>query len=105
RIAAHTNADDAARYREDDEVRAWLERDPITRLESYLTRRKVLTAQRARAASEQADRVASLMRDGLSRDLPADPADLFAHVYASPIPLLTEQAAMVADELDREGGD
>jgi 2-oxoisovalerate dehydrogenase E1 component alpha subunit len=38
RVAAHTNADDATRYRADDEVRAWLDRDPISRLETYLIR-------------------------------------------------------------------
>jgi pyruvate dehydrogenase E1 component alpha subunit len=104
RIASHTNADDAARYREDDEVKAWLDRDPITRLEAYLTKRGVLTAKRARAASEKADRLAAAMRDGLSSDVVADPADLFAHVYANPTPQLVAQAAMVADELDREDG-
>src|SRR5262249_19560816 len=36
RIEAHTNADDATRYRNADEVQAWLARDPITRLEAYL---------------------------------------------------------------------
>jgi 2-oxoisovalerate dehydrogenase E1 component alpha subunit len=42
------------------------------------------------------------MREGLSRDRPADPANLFAHVYATPTPQLVAQAAMVADELARE---
>ncbi len=36
RIEAHTNADDATRYRASKEVGEWLERDPITRLEAYL---------------------------------------------------------------------
>jgi 2-oxoisovalerate dehydrogenase E1 component alpha subunit len=102
RVAAHTNADDAARYRDEDEVKAWLARDPITRLETYLTRRGALTPERIRAANEQADRLAEAMREGLSRDEPVDPADLFAHVYARPTPQLAEQARMVADELERE---
>ncbi|MBX6750011.1 MAG: pyruvate dehydrogenase (acetyl-transferring) E1 component subunit alpha [Micromonosporaceae bacterium] len=102
RVAAHTNADDAARYRADDEVKAWLARDPIIRLESYLTRRGALTPEKISAATEQADRLAEAMREGLSRDEAANPADLFAHVYASPTPQLDEQARMVADELERE---
>ena len=36
RMEAHTNADDATRYRTSAEVSAWLERDPITRLDTYL---------------------------------------------------------------------
>ncbi|XGU18531.1 thiamine pyrophosphate-dependent enzyme [Rhodococcus sp. 3Y1] len=34
RIDAHTNADDATRYRDSAEVEAWLGRDPLPRLES-----------------------------------------------------------------------
>jgi 2-oxoisovalerate dehydrogenase E1 component alpha subunit len=102
RVAAHTNADDATRYRPDDEVAYWLERDPIRRVESYLTRRDRLTAERVRAAEERAERLTETLRAGLSRDEPVDPADLFAHVYARPTPQLTEQAALVADELARE---
>ncbi len=105
RVAAHTNADDASRYRADDEVQAWLERDPIVRLETYLTRQGLLTDEVAMAASEQAERVAARMRDGLSRDIEPDPADLFTHVYAVPTPQLVEQAALVADELSREPTD
>src|SRR6188472_2496387 len=36
RIEAHTNADDATRYRTDDEVAEWVARDPLSRLRTYL---------------------------------------------------------------------
>src|SRR5699024_11642153 len=36
RIQSHTNADDATRYRQDDEVDEWLARDPLTRMRTYL---------------------------------------------------------------------
>jgi pyruvate dehydrogenase E1 component alpha subunit len=36
RMGAHTTADDAGRYRADDEVEAWRLRDPIERLRVYL---------------------------------------------------------------------
>jgi pyruvate dehydrogenase E1 component alpha subunit len=39
RMADHTTADDAARYRSSDEVAAWGERDPILRLQRYMTAR------------------------------------------------------------------
>ena len=39
RIEAHTNADDATRYRSDAEVADWLARDPIDRLQKYLQAR------------------------------------------------------------------
>ena len=37
RIQPHTNADDAARYRDPAEVELWLARDPVDRLARYLT--------------------------------------------------------------------
>ena len=42
RMQAHTNADDATRYREDAEVQAWLAKDPVARMRAYLTRRGLL---------------------------------------------------------------
>jgi pyruvate dehydrogenase E1 component subunit alpha len=39
RMADHTTADDAARYRSPDEVAVWRARDPILRLERYMTKR------------------------------------------------------------------
>src|SRR5580692_2175000 len=43
RIEAHTNADDAGRYRESAEVETWLARDPVRRLEIYLRDQGMLT--------------------------------------------------------------
>jgi pyruvate dehydrogenase E1 component alpha subunit len=36
RLAAHSTADDWKRYRESEEVKGWLSKDPITRLRRYL---------------------------------------------------------------------
>jgi pyruvate dehydrogenase E1 component alpha subunit len=103
RIQAHTNADDATRYREDTEVAAWVARDPITRLETYLRERGLLTDDKLSEFAEEAERVATHVRDGLNRDVNPDPSELFAHVYAAPTSQLEEQAALVVDELRREG--
>jgi pyruvate dehydrogenase E1 component alpha subunit len=102
RMQAHTNADDAGRYRPPAEVAAWAHRDPLTRLESYLRTAGLLTEAAGRAAGEAADALAAHMRDGLNQDITPDPNDLFDHVYARRTPQLDEQAALVADELDRE---
>jgi len=103
RMQAHTNADDATRYRPDAEVAAWVERDPITRLEAHLRERGLLDDAQLADITAQSEKVAGHLRDGLNRDVEPDPAMLFDHVYASPTPQLTEQAALVADELEREG--
>jgi len=103
RMQAHTNADDATRYRDEAEVAAWVERDPITRLRAHLRERGLVTDDQLADFAAAAERVAAALRDGLNRDIEPDPAELFAHVYATPTTQLAEQAALVADELGREG--
>ncbi|UYM06067.1 pyruvate dehydrogenase (acetyl-transferring) E1 component subunit alpha [Solicola gregarius] len=105
RIQAHTNADDASRYRPDDEVKPWIERDPLVRLDGYLRHAGALDDDGAAAYAEQAERLAEHIRDGVGRDVEPRPEDLFDHVYARRTPQLEEQAAMLADELAREESD
>ena len=57
----------------------------------------------AAAFTEAAEEVARRMRDGLNQDVEPDPDDLFRFVYAEPTPQLTEQLAVVHDELTRDG--
>ncbi|RKT56193.1 pyruvate dehydrogenase (acetyl-transferring) E1 component subunit alpha [Saccharothrix australiensis] len=99
RIEAHTNADDATRYRTPDEVAAWLDRDPVDRIEAYLTSRGLLDAARRSAVAAEAEEFAARVRAELNADRPRDPAALFEHVYATPTAQLREQAAALAEEL------
>ncbi|MGW8528530.1 MULTISPECIES: pyruvate dehydrogenase (acetyl-transferring) E1 component subunit alpha [Nocardiopsidaceae] len=103
RMQAHTNADDATRYRSDEEVGPWVARDPLLRMEAYLKRKRLLTKARRTEFAERAEAVAAAMREGVSRDAEPDPSELFAHVFSTPTPQLREQAAFLADELSREG--
>ncbi|GAA0578818.1 thiamine pyrophosphate-dependent dehydrogenase E1 component subunit alpha [Kribbella sandramycini] len=102
RVQAHTNADDATRYREDDEVTPWLQRDPIKRLETYLTHNGLLTDELKQRAEQVSTQVAQQLRDGLMPEPTVNPEDLFAYLYAEQTPQLAEQAAFLRDELSRE---
>ena len=102
RMQAHTNADDATRYRPDEDVESWQARDPLLRSAAYLKSKRLLTKAREAEMAENAEQVAAAMRDGLMADVSVDPQDLFAHVYAEPTPQLREQAAFLAEELSRE---
>jgi pyruvate dehydrogenase E1 component alpha subunit len=105
RIEAHTNADDAARYRPAAEVRAWLGRDPLRRMEIYLRGRGLLDDAGLAGLSADAERRAAQVREAMSGDPDQDPAELFAHVYAQPTANLAAQRefllAEIADEGDR----
>ena len=99
RIEAHTNADDAARYRDSAEVEAWLARDPLRRLETHLRDRKLVDDADLAQFATEAEQLAADVRAAMNRDMSADPADLFAHVYAEPTPALTAQREFLLAEL------
>jgi len=102
RLEAHTNADDATRYRTDDEVRGWLDRDPIARLETYLRASRLLDDEAAGRLAAEAERLAADVRDRMSAEAEAeaDPAELFEHVYARPTAALERQRAALLAELE-----
>ncbi|MEU7339183.1 pyruvate dehydrogenase (acetyl-transferring) E1 component subunit alpha [Streptomyces sp. NPDC007074] len=102
RIEAHTNADDATRYRGDSEVETWRAHDPIVLLEQELTERGLLDEDGIRAAREAAETMAADLRTRMNQDPVLDPMDLFAHVYAEPTPQLREQEAQLRAELAAE---
>lgn len=105
RMDAHTNADDATRYRADGEVEAWREHDPIRLMERELTGRGLLDEDTVRAAAEAAETMAAQLRERMNADPVLDPMDLFAHVYAEQTSQLREQAAQLRAELDAESGE
>jgi 2-oxoisovalerate dehydrogenase E1 component alpha subunit len=98
RIEAHTTADDATRYRDSEEVRGWLARDPISRLEAYLRTQGLLDDAAAARLDAEAERLAAGVRDWAGRDATADPNDLFEYVYARPTKDLERQRATVLRE-------
>ena len=99
RVEAHTNADDATRYRTSAEVSAWLERDPITRLEAHLRAGGLLDDAAAGRLADEAERLAVELRMMMNADVSADPAELFEHVYARPTAALERQRAALLAEL------
>jgi 2-oxoisovalerate dehydrogenase E1 component alpha subunit len=102
RMQAHTNADDATRYRDDAEVQEWIAKDPVTRMRAYLDAQGVLDDAAERRIAARAEEVATTLRDGMNAEARIDPLELFRHVYAEQTPQLAEQERFLADELARE---
>ncbi len=98
RMQPHTNADDATRYRTEDEVRPWRDRDPLDRIRTWLQAAGALGDGDDAEIHAHAERVATDLRAALNADVDPHPEDLFAFVYATPTPQLREQAQLVADE-------
>ncbi|MCH0538693.1 pyruvate dehydrogenase (acetyl-transferring) E1 component subunit alpha [Streptomyces sp. MUM 203J] len=102
RIDAHTNADDATRYRGDSEVETWRQHDPIQLLERELTERGLLDEDGIRQAAEDAEAMAARLRERMNADAELNPMDLFDHVFADQTTQLHEQAEQLRAELDAE---
>ncbi len=100
RIEAHTNADDAARYRPQAEVREWLDRDPVTRIRQYLLDQGLMDATALSALDAEAEAQAEDLRRRMNIDTVPDPADLFRFVYAEPTPALRREQRQLAAELE-----
>ncbi len=99
RLEAHTNADDATRYRTREEVEQWAGRDPIIRLQAYLTAQDALDGTLvAQVRAEAEDRAADL-RSRMNQEPVVAPLSLFDHVFAEPTPQLVAQREMVRTEL------
>jgi pyruvate dehydrogenase E1 component alpha subunit len=84
RMGPHTTADDPKRYRTDDDLAAWRERDPITRLRAHLAARGLDADALDADAKAAADRAAAELRAGLVSIPDPEPMSVFDHVYAEP---------------------
>ncbi|MEV7631485.1 pyruvate dehydrogenase (acetyl-transferring) E1 component subunit alpha [Microbacterium sp. NPDC089318] len=102
RMQAHTNADDDTRYRARDEVQAWLERDPLTRLRAHLVARGALSDDDEHHIAAGAEGIAAELRAALSADAVLDPEDLFRFVTTERSPQLAEQWRMLRSEIERD---
>jgi pyruvate dehydrogenase E1 component alpha subunit len=72
RMADHTTADDAGRYRTPEEVAIWQARDPILRLERYLAQRGLWNEQTGlEARTRAAGRIDAAVREMETLPLPA----------------------------------
>ncbi|WIX84965.1 pyruvate dehydrogenase (acetyl-transferring) E1 component subunit alpha [Amycolatopsis sp. DG1A-15b] len=100
RIDAHTNADDATRYRDAGEVAKWREADPLKRLETFLKSRNLLHDTEIERFAADAEVFAQSVRDTMNAEPELDPLSLFDHVYAEPTPQLRRQRAALEAELE-----
>jgi 2-oxoisovalerate dehydrogenase E1 component alpha subunit len=90
RIGAHTSSDDPTKYRSEDELARWSERDPILRLRHHLQSEGVGAEVFDGIDAESADLAADVRRRTLELEEP--PVTLmFEHVYSEPHPLTESQ--------------
>ena len=105
RMMMHTTADDPKRYRTEEEVDAWKERDPIARFQTYLTAKKLLTDRKIKSLEKEIAAEIQAAIDSAEKQMKTagDPLEMFDHVYAEMPPHLLAQKQELAEELAAAG--
>ncbi len=109
RLAVHTTADDPSRYRDEEEVEEWRRREPLSRFQTYLKQKDLLSDGDIEAVE---DEVKKEIQDAVDRaekrmdELAGEELSMFDHIYAEVPPYLREQRDELARELQaKEGND
>jgi len=99
RLGDHTTADDATRYRADDELKMWEGRDPILRLRRYFEQKGLWDDDQEAVLLEEAQTWVEAQVKMLE-DMPGqEPEAIFKFMYHEMPPHLVEQMAAMAEEL------
>lgn len=86
RLADHTTADDARRYRDPEELAAWTVRDPMIRLRKYLEKKDLWSeAQQSKTEERAKAQVTEIIRNAEGIEKPTTD-DIFDWTFAAPLP-------------------
>ena len=91
RIGPHSTADDAARYRDEGEVTAWRERDPIDRYRTHLLDAGTIDDTFVRSCDDEAEAWVADVRAELTALGEPPASEMFEHAFADPPPTLLRQ--------------
>src|SRR6266542_45766 len=91
RIGSHSTADDAARYRDEEEVTAWRERDPIDRYRTHLLDAGTIDDAFVRSCDDEAEAWVANVRAELTALGEPPAGEMFDHAFANPPPTLLRQ--------------
>ena len=98
RRGPHTTTDDPSKYREDDDVAEWLQKDPLVRMREYLVAEHGWTDDdEARLRGEAEQQVAQQVAEAESHS-GLSVEDMFAHVYATDPQVFASQRGAVPEE-------
>jgi len=102
RMGPHTTSDDPTRYRHNEELEQWADRDPIARYRTYLQNIGVWTERLDQRVTAHASRLRTDLRDNIIGTPDPDVLEMFDTVYAEITPELLAQRERLRTELARE---
>lgn len=103
RVGDHTTADDSTRYRGEDEVKAWLEREPIKRFRLYLMSKGILNEVIDEELHREAQREVERAVELAERVPRPTPEDIFKYNYAEMSGNLEEGLTELKQFLEEKG--
>ncbi len=100
RVMMHTTADDPGKYRSENEVEKWIERDPLPRYSNYLLEKDIFTRQ---SLDELEGQIQKEIQGAIEKaeeymKNPVDPLNMFNHLYAELPPHLQNQKKALEKE-------
>ncbi|HIE65883.1 MAG: pyruvate dehydrogenase (acetyl-transferring) E1 component subunit alpha [Nitrospira sp.] len=102
RLSDHTTADDASRYRSEEDVVIWRKKDPLTRLRTYLEKEYHWSnSEETDLLQETKKKIASAVAELESLE-PPDPEEMFDHVFETLSPALIQQKNQLRKRLQGE---
>jgi len=91
RIADHTTADDATRYRSKEEVETWKAKDPMQRLKLFMEKKGLWTAQYQKEVEEKIKSMIDEAVKTLESIEPPQPREMFTYIYEKLTPRQIKQ--------------
>lgn len=93
RLASHSTADDPKKYRTDEELNEWMQRDPIVRFRTFLLDQSILSEKDDETLREEVSNEIQQAVETVEAMPPQAVGQLFEVVYEQPTPQLQAQRA------------
>ncbi len=91
RMSHHTTADDATRYRKEEELEAWKPKDPVLRLKLFMEKKGIWTEQYQKEVENKSKTIVDNAVKTVESIKPSQPGDMLAYTCEKLSPRQTRQ--------------
>ncbi|MBC5792843.1 MAG: pyruvate dehydrogenase (acetyl-transferring) E1 component subunit alpha [Nanohaloarchaea archaeon] len=100
RLEDHTTSDDSTRYRDDEEVEEWKEKDPLKRFREYLKENDIWTEELEKYGEEAEEKVNEAANKAIEAEEP-EFDELFDYVYDEMPETLKKEKQALKEEINQ----
>jgi pyruvate dehydrogenase E1 component alpha subunit len=99
RLEDHTTSDDSTRYRDDEEVEEWEDKDPLKRFREYLKENDIWKEELEEFEEEAEEKVSEAAEEALDKDDP-EFDEMFDYVYGENPEILEKEKEKFREEVE-----